>query len=64
MCASASSVRGYVDTVGEELSRGSPAASIGPATSEAIRAAGIELKLEAEESTIDGLVDAIERAFT
>lgn len=61
---SASSVRGYVDAVGEELSRGSPAASIGSATSEAIRAAGIELKLEAEESTIDGLVDAIERAFT
>ena len=61
---SASSVRGYVDAVGEELSRGSPAASIGPATTEAIRAAGIELKLEAEESTIDGLVDAIERAFT
>jgi len=61
---SASAVRGYVDAVGEELSRGSPAASIGPATSEAIRAAGIELKLEAEESTIDGLVDAIERAFT
>ncbi len=61
---SASSVRGYVDAVGEELSRGSPAASIGPATSAAIRAAGIELKLEAEESTIDGLVDAIERAFT
>jgi len=61
---SASSVRGYVDAVGEELSRGSPAASIGPATTEAIRSAGIELKLEAEESTIDGLVDAIERAFT
>ena len=61
---SASSVRGYVDAVGEELSRRSPAASIGPATSEAVRAAGIELKIEAEESTIDGLVDAIERSLS
>lgn len=60
---SASSVRGYVETVGEELSRRAPAASIGPATSEAIRAAGIDLKVEAKESTIDGLVEAIERAL-
>jgi uroporphyrinogen III methyltransferase/synthase len=60
---SASSVRGYVETVGEELSRRAPAASIGPATSEAITAAGIDLKLEAKESTIDGLVEAIERAL-
>jgi uroporphyrinogen-III synthase len=49
--------------VGEELSRRAPAASIGPATSEAITAAGIDLKLEAKESTIDGLVEAIERAL-
>jgi uroporphyrinogen III methyltransferase/synthase len=60
---SASSVRAYVETVGEELSRRAPAASIGPATSEAIAAAGIDLKVEAKESTIDGLVEAIERAL-
>jgi uroporphyrinogen-III synthase len=60
---SASSVRGYVEAVGE-LSRRAPAASIGPATSEAIAAAGIDLKIEAKDSTIDGLVQAIERALT
>jgi uroporphyrinogen III methyltransferase/synthase len=60
---SASSVRGYVDVVGEELSRRVPAASIGPVTSEAINEAGIELTIEASESTIDGLVDAIQRSL-
>ncbi|MGH9418554.1 MAG: uroporphyrinogen-III synthase, partial [Thermoanaerobaculia bacterium] len=60
---SASSVKSYVDIVGEELSLKSPAASIGPQTSEAINAAGIELLAEAEESTIDGLVAAVEKAF-
>lgn len=57
---SASSVRGYVEAVGEEMSRRAPAASIGPATSVAIEEAGIELKIEATESTIDGLVSAIQ----
>lgn len=61
--ASASAVRGYVDAVGEELSLRAPAASIGPITSEAVTAAGIELRREADESTIDGLVSAIERAL-
>ena len=60
---SASSVRGYVEAVGEELSKRAPAASIGPATSEAIAEAGIDLKVEAGESTIDALVGAIERVF-
>ena len=60
---SASSVRGYVEAVGE-LSKRAPAASIGPATSQAIAAAGIDLKIEANDSTIDGLVQAIERALS
>ncbi|HVD60120.1 MAG TPA: uroporphyrinogen-III C-methyltransferase [Gemmatimonadaceae bacterium] len=60
---SASSVRGYVETIGENLSRRVPAASIGPVTSEAINDAGIELRVEATESTIDGLVDAIQRSL-
>ena len=60
---SASSVRAYVETVGEELSRRAPGASIGPATSLGVAAAGIDLKVEAKESTIDGLVEAIERAL-
>ena len=61
--ASASAVRGYVDAVGEELSLRAPAASIGPITSEAVTEAGIELRTEAEESTIDGLAGAILRAL-
>ena len=41
--ASASAVRGFVDAVGAELARRAPAVSIGPVTSEAVRAAGIAL---------------------
>jgi uroporphyrinogen III methyltransferase / synthase len=58
---SASSVKAYIDAVGDELALRVPAASIGPQTSEALRGAGIELKHEAEESTIDGLVAAVIR---
>ena len=60
---SASSVRSYVDVVGEELSQKAPALTIGPQTSEAVNELGIELLAEAEESTIDGLIAAVERAF-
>lgn len=58
---SGSAVRGYVEAVGSDLALRVPAASIGPQTSEALRAAGVEVKHEAEESTIDGLVAAIVR---
>ncbi|MFL5480214.1 MAG: uroporphyrinogen-III C-methyltransferase, partial [Gemmatimonadaceae bacterium] len=60
---SGSAVRGYVDAVGEEISTRVPAASIGPQTSEAVRDAGIELKIEAKEATIDGLLSAVLSAF-
>lgn len=60
---SASSVRGYVDAVGTELAQRVPAASIGPQTSEALRAAGIEVKHEAQESTIEGLITVIIRGL-
>lgn len=60
---SGSAVRGYIEAVGEDLALKVPAASIGPQTSEALREAGIDVKVEAEESTIDGLVAAVMRAF-
>jgi uroporphyrinogen III methyltransferase / synthase len=56
---SGSTVRAFVAMVGADLAARTPAASIGPQTSEALRAAGIEVKIEAKESTIDGLVSAI-----
>jgi uroporphyrinogen III methyltransferase/synthase len=56
---SASSVHGYVDCVGAGLAGRVRAASIGPITSETARAAGIDVAIEAGESTIAGLVDAI-----
>ena len=60
---SASSVRGYVDAVGDELSVKARAITIGPQTSDAVAGAGIDLLAEAQESTIDGLVAAVVRAF-
>jgi uroporphyrinogen III methyltransferase/synthase len=56
--ASASAVRGFVEAVGAELARRAPAVSIGPVTSDAVRAAGITLAAEASEATIDALADA------
>ena len=56
--ASASAVRGFVEAVGAEPARRAPAVSIGPTTSDAVRAAGITLAAEASEATIDALADA------
>jgi uroporphyrinogen III methyltransferase/synthase len=61
--ASASSVNAFIGAVGGDVPRGTPAASIGPITSEAARAAGLDVVVEAEQSTIPGLVDAIERHY-
>ena len=61
---SASAVRSYVALVGDDATTRAPAITIGPQTSEAVTAAGIELLGEAEESTTDGLIAAVERAFT
>jgi uroporphyrinogen III methyltransferase / synthase len=60
---SASAVRGYIEAVGEGMALKVPAASIGPQTSSALTEAGIDVKVEAEESTIDGLVSAVLRGF-
>ena len=56
---SASAVRAFVTTVGDEAAKRAKAASIGPVTSEAIRAAGLEMAVEADVATMGGLVDAI-----
>ena len=61
---SASSVRGYVEAVGAEAARRARAATIGPVTSEAARAAGLEVLVEARTSTIDGLVLAVRDALS
>jgi uroporphyrinogen-III synthase len=58
--ASASAVRGYVEAVGPELARRAPAVSIGPITSDAVRAAEIPLVAESPEATIDGVVKTVE----
>ena len=55
--ASASAVRGFVDAVGADLARRAPAVSIGPVTSDAVRAAGITLAAEAADASIDALAD-------
>jgi uroporphyrinogen III methyltransferase / synthase len=56
---SASSVTNFVEAVGVDAARTAPAASIGPVTSQAARAAGLDVVIEAPESTIPGLVGAI-----
>jgi uroporphyrinogen III methyltransferase/synthase len=60
---SASSVHAFVDAVGEEASRRVPAAAIGPITATTARERGMEVVVEADESTIGGLVDAIRAHF-
>jgi uroporphyrinogen III methyltransferase/synthase len=55
---SASAVRAFIDAVGDD-GRHVPAASIGPVTSAAARDAGMQVCVEATQSTIAGLVEAI-----
>lgn len=60
---SASAVNAFVNAVGEEAALRAPAASIGPITSDAARDAGLSVVVEATESTIPGLADAIVAYF-
>ncbi|MDB4915916.1 MAG: uroporphyrinogen-III C-methyltransferase / uroporphyrinogen-III synthase [Gemmatimonadetes bacterium] len=62
--ASASAVRGYVDAVGEQLAARSIAVSIGPVTSDAVRAAGLTLAAEAAEASIAALAIATVNALS
>jgi uroporphyrinogen III methyltransferase/synthase len=56
---SASSARNFAETLGGGLPDGARAVSIGPLTSEAARAAGFEVAVEATRHDIDGLVEAL-----
>jgi len=60
--ASPSAVEAFVAAAGER-SRGVPAAVIGPVTAGAARAAGLDVKVVAEPSTIDGLLACLRRYF-
>ena len=56
---SASTVRNFAEALGDGLADGARAVSIGPITSEAARAAGIEVAVEAKRHDLDGLVEAL-----
>ena len=60
---SASSVNAFVEAVGTDAAHCAPAACIGPITLAAAAAHGIDVVVEARESTIAGLVDAINEHF-
>ena len=60
---SASSVTNFIDAVGRDAARKAPAASIGPVTTQAARAAGLDVVVEASDSTIPGLVNAVVEYF-
>lgn len=54
-----SSVRAFVDGVGPDAAARAGLVSIGPATSAVIRELGLEVRAEADPSTLDGLVQAV-----
>ena len=59
---SASAVRAFVEAMGAAANE-TPAASIGPATSAAVRDAGMTVAVEAAQSTLSGLTSAIAEAY-
>ena len=59
---SASTVHAFVEAVGEELAHTVPVASIGPVTSDAARAAGLDVQVEAEQATMEALAAAVAEA--
>ncbi|MDB4884677.1 MAG: uroporphyrinogen-III C-methyltransferase / uroporphyrinogen-III synthase [Gemmatimonadetes bacterium] len=62
--ASASAVAGFLEAVGPELARRAPAVSIGPITSDAVRAAGIALLAESAEASVAALARTTADALT
>lgn len=53
-----SSARAFVEAVGADAAAHARIVTIGPATSAAVREMGLEVRAEAEPSTIQGLIDA------
>ena len=56
---SSSTVRYFVEAIGDEFPRAARVVSIGPATSATARELGLEVHVEAERHDVDGLVDAL-----
>jgi uroporphyrinogen III methyltransferase/synthase len=56
---SSSTVRNLTEALGDRFPSGARVVSIGPVTSEATRAAGLEVHAEAKRHDIDGLVEAL-----
>jgi uroporphyrinogen III methyltransferase/synthase len=56
---SSSTVRNFVQAVGDDIPKEARVVSIGPVTSEAIREAGLSVDVEAERHDIEGLVAAL-----
>ena len=56
---SSSTVRYFVDAIGDAFPRGARVVSIGPATSATARELGIEVHVEAARHDVDGLVEAL-----
>lgn len=57
--AAGSAVRAFVHAVGADAAERAAIVSIGPATSAIVRALGLEVRAEADPSTLDGLVAAV-----
>ena len=61
---SSSTVRNFAELAGELPWQNIPAACIGPVTGDTLREYGVEPAIQAEEFTIEGLVEAIVRSLT
>jgi uroporphyrinogen III methyltransferase / synthase len=61
---SASTVNGFVEALGNDAAQGVRGATIGPITTDAAKAAGIEVVVESPTASIPTLVDAIVAYYT
>jgi uroporphyrinogen III methyltransferase/synthase len=61
---SSSTVRYFVEAVGEDAARAAPLASIGPVTTDTARQLGLTIAVEAAEATVSALVEASLSVFS